>query len=201
MRRRCRRYLDFRFNRRYFKPRGVPLAHLQEVRVTDEELETLRLRYIEGLKQEDAARKMKISQSQYQRDLSNVLERITKALIEGHAIHVENVNKLSNSKKMKILFPMDSKNKSDGLSDVFGRSKYFATYNTDEEKLEFKDNPGVSQARGAGVTAGQFAIDNGVNKVVLKQIGPNAENVLKQGGIEVQVEESDKSLDDIIKSL
>lgn len=88
MRRRNRRRVRFDFDEIYFKPRGIPLSSLQEVHVSDEELETLRLRYIEKLDQEQAASKMEISQSQYQRDLSTVLEKISKALIEGNAISV-----------------------------------------------------------------------------------------------------------------
>jgi len=88
MRRRNRRRIAFDFDEIYFKPRGVPLSSLEETHVSDEELETLRLRYIEKLDQESASKKMGISQSQYQRDLSTVLEKISKALIEGNAISV-----------------------------------------------------------------------------------------------------------------
>jgi predicted DNA-binding protein (UPF0251 family) len=88
MRYRNRRKLGFQFNEIYFKPRGVPLSSLEEVHITDEELETLRLRYIEKVDQEEAAQRMGISQSQYQRDLSIVLEKISKALIEGNAISI-----------------------------------------------------------------------------------------------------------------
>jgi uncharacterized protein len=88
MRRRNRRRVRFAFNEIYFKPRGIPLSSLEEVNISDEELETLRLRYIEKLDQEQAASKMGISQSQYQRDISTVLEKISKALIEGNAISI-----------------------------------------------------------------------------------------------------------------
>lgn len=88
MRYRNRRKLGFQFNEIYFKPRGIPLSSLEEVHITDEELETLRLRYIEKVDQEEAAQRMGISQSQYQRDLSIVLEKISKALIEGNAISI-----------------------------------------------------------------------------------------------------------------
>ncbi len=88
MRRRNRRRVRFDFNETYFKPRGVPLSSLRETKITDEELETLRLRYIENLDQQTAAEKMGISQSQYQRDISMVLEKITRALIEGNAISI-----------------------------------------------------------------------------------------------------------------
>lgn len=88
MRQRFRRRVHFDFNETYFKPRGIPLSSLEEINITDEELETLRLRYIEKIDQEKAAQMMGISQSQYQRDLSTVLEKISKALIEGHAISI-----------------------------------------------------------------------------------------------------------------
>lgn len=81
--------MGFDYSRRYFKPRGIPLVNLEEVVITDEELETLRLRYIEKLDQENAADRMNISQSQYQRDLTRVLEQVTKALIEGMAIRID----------------------------------------------------------------------------------------------------------------
>ena len=88
MRRRNRRRVRFDFDEIYFKPRGVPLSSLMETKITDEELETLRLRYIEDLDQQTAAERMGLSQSQYQRDISTVLEKITRALIEGNAISI-----------------------------------------------------------------------------------------------------------------
>jgi predicted DNA-binding protein (UPF0251 family) len=93
MRHRARRKIGFDYDNMYYKPQGIPLSDLDEVVVNPEELETLRLRYIEELSQHDAAKKMKISQSQYQRDLVNTLQKITKALIEGDAISMPNKDK------------------------------------------------------------------------------------------------------------
>jgi predicted DNA-binding protein (UPF0251 family) len=88
MRGRFRRRIHFNFNDRYYKPRGVPMRGLEEVVITHEEMEVLRLRYAERLKQEDAAKKMGISQSQYQRDLWEAHAKITDALMSGKAIHI-----------------------------------------------------------------------------------------------------------------
>jgi len=88
MRPRHRRRLGIQFNDTYFKPRGIPLRELNEVNITDEELETLRLRYVEHIDQEQAAKMMGISQSQYQRDLASVMEKISIALINGYAISI-----------------------------------------------------------------------------------------------------------------
>ena len=92
MRPRFRRRLGIQFDDTYFKPRGIPLRELNEVNITDEELETLRLRYMEHIDQEQAAKMMGISQSQYQRDITSVMGKITEALINGYAISIKRRN-------------------------------------------------------------------------------------------------------------
>ena len=89
MRRRQRRKVMYQFRETYFKPRGIPLNMLLETVITFEEMEAIRLRYIQKLNQEVAAKQMGISQSQYQRDLNTALEKISVALINGNAIRVE----------------------------------------------------------------------------------------------------------------
>jgi predicted DNA-binding protein (UPF0251 family) len=73
---------------RYFKPQGVPLRMLDEIELTMEETEALRLKNIENLDQTEAAKKMKTSQSTFQRILSSAYKKITKAIIEGKAIKI-----------------------------------------------------------------------------------------------------------------
>lgn len=83
----CRR-INFSPNVRYFKPQGIPLRELDEVELTLEELEALRLKNIEGLEQTEACKKMKTSQSTFQRILSSAYKKITEALVEGKAIKI-----------------------------------------------------------------------------------------------------------------
>lgn len=72
----------------YFKPQGVPIRMLEEVELSHEELEALRLKNIENLDQIECARKMNTSQSTLQRILSSAYKKITQALIEGKAIKI-----------------------------------------------------------------------------------------------------------------
>jgi hypothetical protein len=88
MRNRNRRNVNFDYNRTYYKPKGIPLSELNEIELSEEELETIRLRYVENLSQVESAEKMGISQSQYQRDLVNTLRKVTGALIDGDAINI-----------------------------------------------------------------------------------------------------------------
>lgn len=72
----------------YFKPQGVPMRFLEVVELTTEEAESLRLKNMKDLDQEEAAKKMNTSQSTFQRILSSAYKKITKALIEGKAIKI-----------------------------------------------------------------------------------------------------------------
>ena len=79
---------------------------------------------------------------------------------------------------------MDSKQESGLVSNIFGRAKYFALYDTESKELTFMDNPGASQPRGAGVAAVQAVADKGAKKVIAGHVGPNAAQALESNGIE-----------------
>ena len=72
----------------YFKPQGVPMRFLEIVELTAEEVEALRLKNVENLDQEEAAKKMNTSQSTFQRIITSSYEKISKALINGMAIKI-----------------------------------------------------------------------------------------------------------------
>jgi predicted DNA-binding protein (UPF0251 family) len=72
----------------YFKPRAVPLAILEEVDLSIDELEALRLCDYKNLEQTEAAKKMKISQSTLQRILTSARKKVAEALIKGKAIKI-----------------------------------------------------------------------------------------------------------------
>jgi uncharacterized protein len=86
--RRCRR-IRFRPETTYFKPVGVPMRHLEEVILEREEVEAIRLKYVKDLDQEEAAKKMGISQSTFHRILSSAQKKIGEALVNGKAIKFE----------------------------------------------------------------------------------------------------------------
>jgi predicted DNA-binding protein (UPF0251 family)/predicted Fe-Mo cluster-binding NifX family protein len=73
----------------FFKPAGVPLRLLEEVCISIEEAESLRLRDIEGLEQEQCARYMNISRGTFQRILESARKKIAVGLLGGKAIRIE----------------------------------------------------------------------------------------------------------------
>lgn len=85
--RKCRQ-IQFNPNVTYFKPQGIPMRFLDEIELSAEEVEALRLKNIEDLDQIEAAEKMHTSQSTFQRILSSAYKKISIALIEGKAIKI-----------------------------------------------------------------------------------------------------------------
>lgn len=83
----CRK-VEFNPRVTYFKPQGVPLRDLEIVELTTEEMEAYRLRHVNDLEQQDAAKKMHTSQSTYQRILYAAYEKIADALVHGKAIKI-----------------------------------------------------------------------------------------------------------------
>ena len=73
----------------YFKPRAVPMSVLEEVILSVEELEALRLAHREGLYQQAAAERMGVSRATFGRVLEAAHRKVTKALVEGCALRIE----------------------------------------------------------------------------------------------------------------
>jgi predicted DNA-binding protein (UPF0251 family) len=73
----------------YFKPRGIPLAQLEEVTLNVEELEALRLVDLEGMYQEDAAKEMGVSRQTIQRMITEARAKVIEALVTGKALRIE----------------------------------------------------------------------------------------------------------------
>jgi len=73
----------------YFKPRGVPLRELDEVELSVEEFEAIRLKDLEGKEQTKAAKTMGISQPTLNRLLNSARKKIAEALVGGKAIKIK----------------------------------------------------------------------------------------------------------------
>jgi uncharacterized protein len=76
----------------YFKPAGIPLRLLEEVQLTVEEVESIRLKDVERLEQQKCAEKMNISRPTFQRILTSARRKTAEALLNGKAIRIEGGN-------------------------------------------------------------------------------------------------------------
>jgi uncharacterized protein len=77
----------------YFKPRGIPLIELEEIPITLDELEAIRLADYEGMYHEKASTKMKISRPTFGRILNDARRKIAECLIKGKALKIDTYQK------------------------------------------------------------------------------------------------------------
>ncbi|MEW5805768.1 MAG: DUF134 domain-containing protein [Acidobacteriota bacterium] len=83
------RWIRFHPGSSFFKPQGIPLRFLHEVSLSMDEFEAIRLADFEGLYQEEAAKKMKISRQTFGRILTEAHRKIAECLVQGKALSIE----------------------------------------------------------------------------------------------------------------
>ncbi len=76
-------------DKNYFKPRGIPSFLLEEVVLTLDEFEAIRLADFETLYQEQAAAMMGISRQTFGRIIEGAHRKIADVLINGKALKIE----------------------------------------------------------------------------------------------------------------
>jgi predicted DNA-binding protein (UPF0251 family) len=74
---------------RCFQPLCKPLNKLQGVYLTLDEFEAVRLADLEGLRQEDAAKKMRISRPTFSRIITSAHKKIADGLVNIKAIKIQ----------------------------------------------------------------------------------------------------------------
>lgn len=139
---------------RYFKPRGIPLSELEEVVLTVDELEAVRLADLMQLYQSQAAEKMNVSRQTFGRIIESAHRKIAQALVDGKALRIEggefelSDQQITRRKQMKIaVASMDGTT----ISGHFGRSSCFIIFETDGKGItgkEIRQNTFTAHAQG-----------------------------------------------------
>jgi predicted DNA-binding protein (UPF0251 family) len=83
------RHIGFRPAAGLFKPAGVPACALEQVTLTLDEVEALRLADLNGLHHEQAAAEMEISRPTFSRIVEEARRKVADALIHGKALRLE----------------------------------------------------------------------------------------------------------------
>ncbi len=73
---------------KYYRPEGIPAADLEEIIITLDEFEALRLSDFERLYQENCAESMNISRQTFGRIIDSARKKIADALIHGKALRI-----------------------------------------------------------------------------------------------------------------
>ncbi|MDP2929074.1 MAG: DUF134 domain-containing protein [Candidatus Omnitrophota bacterium] len=83
------RWIECLPGERCFKPICRPLSRLKGVYLTLDELEAIRLADLDGLKQFDAAKRLKISRPTFSRIVASARNKIADGLVNIKAIRIE----------------------------------------------------------------------------------------------------------------
>ena len=73
----------------YFRPRGVPILQAEKVVLTIDEFEAIRLADLEGLYQEDAAKKMNISRQTFGNIIESAHKKVADVLVNAKSLKIE----------------------------------------------------------------------------------------------------------------
>jgi predicted DNA-binding protein (UPF0251 family) len=77
------------FKGKAFKPMGIPLSEVEQIPLSRDELEAMKLCDLDDLTQEEAGAKMGVSRGTVQRILSAARKKVVTALTKGQAIVYE----------------------------------------------------------------------------------------------------------------
>ena len=72
-----------------FKPVGVPMTKLDEIVMTLDEFEAMRLADLDGLYQEEASTQMNVSRTTFSRIVASAHKKLADAIVHGKAIRIE----------------------------------------------------------------------------------------------------------------
>ncbi len=72
----------------YFKPQGVPLSELEEINLTLDGLEAIKLADENGLYHDEAAKRMGVSRPTFGRILAQARKAVATAITQGKALRI-----------------------------------------------------------------------------------------------------------------
>ena len=170
---------------RSFKPAGVPGRALEEVVLSLDEAESIRLADLEGLYQEAAAFRMAVSRQTFGRIVEAARRKVADAIINGKLLRIEGgvvVIHEEGEKLMKVAVPA----REGQVDEHFGHCEHFMVYSLDagrqiasEEKVDSPEGCGCKSDIAATLSR------MGVTHMVAGNMGEGAVRVLHAHGIEV----------------
>lgn len=196
-----------------FKPQGIPARLLDEVYLPIEGYEALRLADLEGLRQDEAAAKMKVSRQTFGRILAEARRSVADALIHGLALRIEGGDyRMRNdqleqtaggeagaimahpaahtpqrkSNMRKIAVSSEGPTLDSPVDPRFGRAAGFVIIDPETMAFKYVDN-GASQAmnQGAGIQTAELMTQHDVGVVLTGYVGPKAFHSLSAVGIKI----------------
>ena len=169
-----RRYVEQTPGATYFKPCGVPLSALDEVTLSVEGLEALRLADLSGLSATEAAQRCRVSRHAFGRTLAQARKAVAEALVAGKALRIEggsfvllapsagSARRRRKSMSLIVAISSEGPDLSDAVDPRYGRAGGFVLAEfadgdlAKEPRLSYLDNGDAQiMATGAGIAVVQ----------------------------------------------
>ncbi len=193
-----------------FKPQGVPLCELEEIYLSLDAFEALRLVDYKKYSLEQAAQQMQISRHTFGRLLTQARQTLAKAIVEGNALYIlykhntEHFH-ITTLKKEKIMSLIAISSNGSQLSDMvdprFGRASTFILFNTENKETTVLENNTVqNMTHGAGIHTAEMIVNAGVSTVLSGRVGPKAYQVLENAGVTIIENMDGKSVGEAIEA-
>lgn len=199
---------------RLFKPQGIPARLLEEIYLSLEGYEALRLADLEGLRQDEAAERMQVSRQTFGRVLSEARKAVTEAIVKGLVLRIEGGeyrvadgstdsaavcgapeavmrkperNPPGGKKEMrKIAVSSEGRDMDSPVDPRFGRASGFIILDPDTMSFDYVGNTASQgMAQGAGIQAAELMTLHGVGVVLTGYVGPKAFQALSAAGIKI----------------
>jgi predicted DNA-binding protein (UPF0251 family)/predicted Fe-Mo cluster-binding NifX family protein len=180
----CRR-VCFNPQADYFKPRGIPVSQLEEVILTIDEFESVRLADLEGLYQEDAAKRMNVSRQTFGNIIETAHKKIADAIINARALKIKGGIVKMVQKQVKLCIPTTTnEGKTAPVHGHFGSAPFFTIYDMAADTVEVIDNANEHHEHGACQPMSALT-GRKIDAVVCAGMGARAVMKLNEGGIKV----------------
>lgn len=199
---------------RLFKPQGIPARQLEEIYLSLEGYEALRLADLEGLRQNEAAERMKISRQTFGRVLSEARRAVTETIVKGLVLRIEGgdyrtaggapappvtcrhpgasnrhpspTSQGERQEMHKIAVSSQGPDLDGPIDPRFGRAAGFVIIDPDTMASEYVDNAASQgMAQGAGIQTAELMARHGVGVVLTGYVGPKAFQALSAAGIKI----------------
>ena len=179
------RRVGCRMPARAFKPAGVPGRVLEEVVLSLDEAESIRLADLQGLYQEAAALRMAVSRQTFGRIIEAARRKVADAIINGKLLRIEGgevVIHEEGEKQMKVAVPA----REGQVDEHFGHCEHFMVYALDEGR-RIASEERVDSPEGCGCKSDIAGILGrmGVTHLVAGSMGEGAVRIMHAHGIRV----------------
>lgn len=181
-----------------FKPIDVPLCDVEEIRLTFDEVEALRLADYEGLYQEAAAQRMGVSRQTFGRIIETARKKVADGLVNGKMLVFLQGNAVIRPEEemiQKIAIPT----KDGYLNPHFGQTDTYTIFTVENRTVANESLLSEAALRGCKTGMAAELSRQGVRKILVSHIGEGAKRAMGAFGIEV-IPVSEGAITEVIQS-